>query len=279
MIERPIAQIQTPEKQPRPLTLSRIGRGMLRRAVGLAGLVVRQTTHGHIPTPDGHIYTVPAHMNRNDCASIMLGRYEKAEISLLGGMRPDHTIVEIGANIGVLARHAFETRLADGGKYVCVEPNPESLQALAANMSRAHTTYPSRNFEIINAALCPPESNGQTADFCVRPNLSSGLLQHLKSSKNEVTIPVLTRSLSSILKEHAPKGATLIMDAEGAEIDLLTRDAGAFGNIHQIAIELHNPELTGRAVTQADMIDQFGALGFAVRKHVMNSYLLTREFS
>ena len=83
----------------------------------------------------------------------------------------------------------------------------------------------------------------------VRQNLASALVGQLPSDESDTIIQVPTRSLGSLLKDHAPNGASMICDAEGAEIPMIVNDPKAFSQVRQIAIELHDPRFTGHPET------------------------------
>jgi FkbM family methyltransferase len=226
----------------------------------------------------GQSFAVPSGWRLKNRLSLFLNRYEGNDIELLRKwFKPVDVIVEIGANIGVVARYAFLNKLNDGGNYICIEPNPRSFDALNANMLEAQRAAPNRNYTIIQAAVCPPPQEGQELDFLVRPNLRSGLKSHIKDSGNEVTAKVATISLSSIMRKYAPRGASLICDAEGGEIPVIQQDPEAFANIRQIEIELHDPSLTGQQETQETMLKALKGLGFRLEEQIRDSYCLTHD--
>jgi FkbM family methyltransferase len=226
----------------------------------------------------GQSFTVPSGWPLKNRLSLLLNRYEGVDIKLVGKwFEPDDTIIEIGANIGVVARYAFLKKLNDGGNYICIEPNPRSFNALNANMLEAQKAAPRKNFTIIQAAICPPQQEGRELDFFVRANLRSGLKSHINDSGSEVTARVATISLSSVMRRYAPGGASLICDAEGGEISVIRQDPEAFANIRQIEIELHDPSLTGKHETQEGMLEALKDLGFRLEEQIRSSYCLTRD--
>lgn len=212
--------------------------------------------------PNGQWYDIPKNFHPMDYLGLFNGNYEKAESQILkDNFEDDRLIIEIGANIGVVTRMACETKLKESGIYVCVEANPLPIPYLKKNLSRMDIP---RDIRIVEAAIGVPHFEGETQTFFQRNNLSSGLGSTLKPDPiKETRIEVPVRSLSSIVDEFAGNADySLICDAEGAEISILSQDSIALQKCKQIAIELHHPELTGQSVTPSDMIEKIKTLGF-----------------
>jgi hypothetical protein len=97
----------------------------LRKAVRgfakVAGNVASRTGVAYVR--DGGWHDVPPGMNGLDYMNLWTGRYEQPEREILKHFRHDSTIIELGSNIGIIGRHAFETKLNAGGKMVFVAQN------------------------------------------------------------------------------------------------------------------------------------------------------------
>lgn len=251
----------------------RIIKALWRRAGGMA----LHRIHGDTLTaPDGQIFDVPSGFHHGDYYRLAAGRYEYDETQILRRFfQPDNVIIEAGANIGVTARYGFLEKLKGGGAYICIEPNPNSLETLAKNMRRAQNLAPGKQFHIIAAAICEPAQDGGTGAFVRRRNLSSGLASHVRKSARETTIPVALRSLSGIMAEHNVGRASLVCDAEGAE-HLIIQDRAALARIGQVMIELHELALTGLPQTPDDLLASFKELGFGRHDRIGHSHYLAR---
>src|SRR5690606_26309612 len=97
------------------------------------------------PTMDGVVY-----------AALWLGRYERVEKTLMQThFRPDHTIFDIGANIGFISTAAYREKLLPGGTLYCVEANPDAHDSLCRNMAAVQDVDETheKSFRIIEAAL------------------------------------------------------------------------------------------------------------------------------
>lgn len=231
-------------------------------------------------TVNGDFYATPRQMNPIDYISLVLGRYERAELGMLKRhFKSAANIIEVGANIGVLTRAAFETKLESDGRLICLEPNPDSKQSLLRNVLLNRRSGPQNyTFEFLQYALCAPSNEGE-AIFIQRNNLSSGLVGQVEKNPSDTShISVSTISLSSLLEQKNVTGRySLICDAEGAEIPMMYEDGDALKNCDQILIELHHPDLTGQPVTPHDMLGRLKELGFHLKDQDTNTYYLNRE--
>jgi len=217
-------------------------------------------------TLDGQCFHVPQYFHPVDAFNVVTGRYEAHEMNILREhFKPDNVIVEIGANIGYTARYALLEKLSANGLYVCIEPNPYVQKALQQNMQQGQMQAPNKNFQIVQAAICCPRLDGGTGDFVFQRNLGSHLATKIINSVNDNVVKVPLRSLSGVLSQVAPRGASMICDGEGAELEILKHDRQAFSKIRQIAIELHGPKITGQPETIEWMVSEFRKLGFSIR--------------
>lgn len=239
-------------------------------------------TVGHAVMPDGRVYSTPQSLSALSYLSMFLGQYEVAERTILRThFRDANTIVEIGSNIGVVSRVALEEKLVDGGKIICVEPNPDSHDVLIKNLERgvasARRGGKTIHLNVEFSAISAPGHIGQ-ALFIPRNNLSSGLVGQVETShadKDHVRVPITC--LSRLLHDHNISGGySLICDAEGAEIPMIFKDAAALERCEQMAIELHEPSLTGSDVTPRDMVDELERQGFRLIDRQLHTYYLSR---
>jgi FkbM family methyltransferase len=253
-------------------------RALRKIAIPTARIGLRALTQvfDQVATPDGQVYTVNRNIHPFDYLALKRGIYEKDERGLMRALfTPDESIIDIGANIGVVASTALEEKLVDGGHIVCVEPNPKSLYPLRRNMERAVSLRPLRSYEIVERAVSA-QAQGH-AHFRQRDNLSSGLATSTTPNRRDKMLCVQTVSLSDLVNRHATHGASLICDAEGAEIDMIRKEPDAFGKIRQIVIELHEPSLTGRPDATPDiMAGEIEKLGFKCGGRAGNTFYFAK---
>lgn len=252
---------------------------LMKRGLGLAGTMAAAAFGRAVALNTGYVYDVPRNMKGSTYASLTLGRYEKAEIQILREhFQKAANIIEVGANFGIVTRVAIEEKLPEDGLYVAVEPNSRSLDVLNRNINRSTPEGSYKEAFVEHAALAGPDMDGKTATFMVRPNLSSGLSSHTARQAREEAVTVPLMSLSRILDEYDMDRASLIIDAEGAEIDMILKDAKALERIDQIAIEVHETSLTGREDYPPEkVIDALCNLGFSVGGRAENTFYLSRK--
>jgi len=222
---------------------------------------------------DGRDFRVPEQMSPADVINLFRGAYEREEIAVLRKyFAPAARLVEIGANIGVVSRIAYEEKLAPGGSMICVEPNPATFPFLSRNILEV----PGKAISFRNVAVGIINGSGPRAEFRQRNNLSSGLTRHLKYTPDAEAIQVGIQPLSEIIKDVAgPYG--LICDAEGAEIEMIEREPDALAHCNQAMFEFHDPDLTGLPETPDIMIQKLEKLGLILRARIDNSCYFSRE--
>ena len=227
--------------------------------------------------PDNQFFNYPRYMHPTDLSALREGQYENAEIRLMHShFQPADLIVEIGANIGVVARYAFLRKLNHNGTYVCIEPNRFAHKALRANMELARKQRPHNYFKIIQAALCAPGGTQGWAKFKARRHLTSSLEGQVEIEGPQITIRTPAKSFGQLMTPYAGKDVSLICDVEGAELFML-RDPQGFTSVTQIMIELHGPALTNRPDMSIDrMLKQIEELGFETRARRDNTFYLAR---
>lgn len=227
---------------------------------------------------DGRFYNVPTNMSPTDYFALVRGTYEQAEIKILSDyFQKAANIIEIGANIGIVTTAAITTKMAGPeSRYVAVEPNPLALGALRQNIARCHEPRTTNSIFVEEAALCGPDDSDKTATFMMRDNLSSGLETHTTDALAGTPTSVRLQSLSALLDKYGMDRASLIIDAEGAEIDMVFKDKAGLARIDQIAIEVHDTKLTKRRETPEDVLRELENQGFKMGGRALNTYYLYR---
>lgn len=230
---------------------------------------------GKARTPDGQWFDTPKGFHPLDFINLWAGRYEAPEMKILEDhFAKDHTIIEIGANIGVVTRTALKDKLTENGMMLCIEANPDALPCLKSNLARSVN---GNRAEILPFAIGAPDVEGEIQSFVQKKNLASGLDATAKLKGSDRKIDVAVFSLSAIVNKYAGKGYSLICDAEGAEILILEKDSQSLERCNQIVIELHPPSQTGRDVTQEQMVEQLKDLGFHHGPSVHNTHYFSRQ--
>lgn len=194
------------------------------------------------------------------------GTYERNERDLVARyLRRDLPVIEGGACIGVVA--CVTNRLLDDPtKHVVIEANPELLPTLTKNRDQNDC-----KFEIVHAAI---DQHGAAVTFHIFRNFLGGSVQ--LPSKKQVTVPAVT--IGSLIKERGWDQFSLILDIEGAEIDLINEEAQILrDHVAVMIVEMH-PGTTGeQSVT--DAIATLERLGFSVREQRDTVYVFTKTSS
>lgn len=232
---------------------------------------------GIAPSPHGWFKVSPDMHGRN-YMDLAVGKYEAPEIRLLKShFKTDHTIVEVGAHIGVVSRATIREKLTSNGTYIAIEPDPRAAIPLWNNIFKP-SSPDGQTIKVLNQAVGSPAHDGQHQVFNLKNNLSSGLLavNTPVPTEGQDSTNVLTVSLSSIVDGYCPDGYSLICDSEGGEILILRDDPDALTDCRQILIELHHPSLTGHDITPDDMVGMIENLGFEHRAEAHNTHYFTR---
>jgi FkbM family methyltransferase len=183
------------------------------------------------------------------------GQYRKPGFEL----RPDDTVVDVGANIGMFA--LWTHRQIPHGRLICIEPNPRALECLRKNLGHNGLT----GVTVVSAAvgaesgtmelLCHPGWEAMAySDGVNAPWFFNGswlgrsarfLLQRFvgratSATAQRVTVPVLP--LPRILMEHNVGMVNLLkVDCEGGEFELFrSLDERDWARIERVVLEYHD---------------------------------------
>lgn len=156
-------------------------------------------------------------------------------------VRPGDTVIDIGANVGVVTV-LLSSLVGEKGRVFAFEPNPTLHDMFARTMERNRIT----NVFLNKVALGDKEGN---LSLCFRSdNVGAGSLVYRYDSAQTVTVPVAT--LSSRLRSQRVESIRLIkIDAEGFEPEILS---GAIDILRSIRPDAILFELNDTGVPIAD---------------------------
>ena len=188
-------------------------------------------------------------------ASFLLGSYEEDERRLLDKfLRPDDSVLELGACLGIVAC-ITNKKLQNPARHVVVEANPYCLPAIHRNRIRN-----GGSFLVEHCAV----TNQRQVDFSIN-------LRHITGSSlrcpTQTLVRLPGRSLSELVERHGPF-STLIMDVEGSELELLESSRAILGQFRLILIELHEKVIGPEGILKCREI--LVSAGF---KHSETSYI------
>lgn len=191
-------------------------------------------------------------------ATLWSGSYEAAERRALDYIDPTLPVVELGANIGVVAC-LTNKRLAPGTSHVVVEADSRILPTLIKNREQNHCS-----FHILPKALGYGAEEMQFIQR--RDSLGSAL-----GNNSAESVLVATTTLRDILTAFGIDRFTLICDIEGAEEPLLLNEGDVLKrHARMIVMEVH-PEWWGIGQERVDrLLARVHELGFRTLWSVPN---------
>ena len=147
--------------------------------------------------------------------------------------RPGDVVVDIGANIGIVALYLAK-RYPDI-RIVAIEPVPTTYRHLQENIGLNGVG----NITTLNCAIT---SDGRDLKMIVNPGHSGGSTGHLRDLKQpgHYNLTVQSRTLDSIFGEYVPERCRLLkIDCEGAEYEILS-SARCLNRVDHLGIEIHH---------------------------------------
>ncbi len=173
--------------------------------------------------------------------------------------RPGDVVVDIGANIGIVALYLAKKH--PGLRIIAIEPVPTTFSHLRENV-RAN------GVNNITALNCAVTRDGRDLQMIVNPGHSGGSTGHLRNMRQpgHYNLTVKSRTLDRIFDEYVPGRCRLLkIDCEGAEYEILT-GARCLQRVDHLGIEIHHnqylasqghtPEGLLRDVSQAIPIER-----------------------
>ena len=193
-----------------------------------------------------------------------VGLHETGEIALAGRyIVTDLPVVELGGGIGVVSC-IINRRLTRPTDHVVVDANAELIPTLETNRR-----LNGAGFQIRNVAL--GYGSVETA-FAIDSFAASRV-----GGAGRCAV-VATATLASLLEETAFQSVNLVVDIEGAEVDLVEREGPLLARRVRILILETHPQFAGEEAI-ARMFTALRTLGFAEVARVRNVFALERRGS
>lgn len=193
-------------------------------------------------------------------SSLFKGSYEEFECELVEtNVRPGDHVLEVGTGIGLVSLLA--TRIAGEGNVLSYEANP-ALETVITGNYRRNGWQPNLRMKAVTV-------DGGPIAFFQNDNIVSSSSIDRKLDQTEISVE--SDPINAVIAEHAP--TVLVMDVEGAEIDLLTR--ADLSGVRAIIVETH-PHIVGAAQTEA-LVAHLEASGLKARELRHKTYLFLRQ--
>ena len=180
-------------------------------------------------------------------SAFFFGKWEQPERQAVNSyLRSDLPVVELGGCLGVVSCH-INKKLERPEQHVVIEANPGILPTLEKNRELNNC-----KFVVRHAALGYGSSNvvlhlAKFGDNSLTP-----------ISDNIIEVPAV--SLETILEDTGFETVSLVMDIEGAEVDLLEREIDVLKkSVGTLIFELHRGEMCSEARWDAISTSLIGA--------------------
>lgn len=164
--------------------------------------------------------------------------------------RPGDVVIDIGANIGIVAIYLAKTH--PGIRIVAIEPVPTTFGHLQENINLNAVSN-------ITALNCAVTKDGRDLRMIVNPGHSGGSTGHLRDLKQpgHYNLTVKSRTLDGIFDEYVPERCRLLkIDCEGAEYEILS-SARCLNRVDHLGIEIHhNDFLTSQGHTPEGLLSE-----------------------
>jgi FkbM family methyltransferase len=218
---------------------------------------------------------------RSDLAARALGEgvYEPDLINLLPEVVGEKDVINVGANVGVIAIVLRRSMTAES-RLLCVEPMPECIDRLQGNLRAAAVDQG----VLVERAFATDQAVSSHTMWTVpgRPEYSSGgrLVHPSVCSAEHVTIAVPAIRLDDVVAAHGLQPSAIVMDCEGGELAAL-RGAAAVLARHKptIVLEFVSSLLEANGGSAASLLVFLGEQGYRCLTCEENPKDVTADFS
>lgn len=192
--------------------------------------------------------TVPRSTKPSTISAIVFGIYEYPERVLIERwLPPDLDCVELGCSIGIISRVILK-KIHPDRKLAAVEASKDLLHLAVKNIASAGF---SRRFNSTHGAVY---YNGNDIIFEEHEDHIRGRVS-TQAKRGGVAIPCTT--LSRVIKNNFIGMYSLVMDIEGSEFDVITKDSESLANCQAIIAEVH-----GDTKSKNDLVKNIERMGF-----------------
>ena len=187
-------------------------------------------------------------ISKTICKAIYREKYEDKEALLVQEcLRPEDRVLEIGGGIGLVS--LLCAKIVGDGNVQSFEPNPRAVEIIRKNYA-LNNMKPNINCAAVTL------HDGEVKFHFNDNIISSSLIE--RENSHPVSVP--SRNITNVITSFQP--TVVVMDAEGAEIELLPNCAHP--DIRAMLVELH-PHIVGEAEIQS-LVSVMDEKGYFIEK-------------
>jgi FkbM family methyltransferase len=201
-------------------------------------------------------------LSYKNLASLHFNLYESKEILMVKNyLSTNNNVIELGSSIGIVSSQILKK---NNGKKIFVEANPVIINQLRKNieLNSNHSNYCIENY-VINHENKPMY-------FSISKD---NLIGKMSDDIQDNSIKVDGINLSSLIQKHNFEDYSLVMDIEGAELELIKFNDGAFKKCSEIIAEFHDT----KQYSYQEIINMYVDYGFAIKYQYFNRVVLTKN--
>ena len=218
---------------------------------------------------------------RSDLAlrAIGEGSYEPELLDVLPALAGSGDLVNVGANVGIVAITLCKAA-AEGKRVLCVEPIPECVELLKANLAAAGVSERT----IVLQAFATAAADGAREMWTVpgKPEYSSGgpIVHQAVAADRKVSQVVPTIRIDDAISGSNLAPSAIVMDCEGGELNAL-RGATATFSTHgpTIVLEFDPPLLAANGCSAEEFLRFFAGMGYGCMELSANAADIGPDFS
>lgn len=184
-------------------------------------------------------------------AAVFFRAYEGAELRFVRKyLQTECDVVELGSSFGIVSSQIGSKLKSTNRRLFCVEPNPHLIHPLKTNLAINGNLD---NCYVLNKMIHYGNSEHANAVFQISDNILVSKKTGFDQA-HEGYVQVEKATLSELINEYGIGAYSLVMDIEGAEIEIMLNDGEAFSKCQRIIAELHDTNYKGISYSVDDMI-------------------------
>jgi FkbM family methyltransferase len=177
--------------------------------------------------------TVPRKTKPNIIGAIVFGVYEYPERILIERwLPPSADCIELGCSIGVISRVILQ-KLQSDYHLVAVEASDDLVKLAQKNVAAAGF---SNRFRTMHGAV------HYQADHVIFEEHEEHIRGKVAAQEKMGGIAIPCTTLSRVIESNSLATYSLVMDIEGSEFDVITKDSDSLMNCQAIIVEIHGDE-------------------------------------